>query len=490
MKGYKGTGVSEKLLKFISLGRRTPQKRDAADRRGDFAEIYQDFHPQGASDQAARCSQCGIPFCQVHCPLGNNIPDWLMLAANGRLEEAYALASETNTFPEICGRICPQDRLCEGNCVIEKDFDAVTIGAVESHIVETAFAQGWVKPPKPRHEREQSVGIIGGGPAGLAAADRLRRKGYKVAVYDRHDRIGGLLIYGIPNFKLDKTVVERRVALLKQGGVEFHTDIEVGRHESFESLRARHDALLVATGVYRARDMAAPGSGLANIVPALDYLIASNRKGLGDSVPAFDSGALDAGGKHVVVIGGGDTGMDCVRTAVRQGAEAVTCLYRRDRDNMPGSQREVGHAMEEGVAFEWLAAPEAFLGTDSVGAVRALRMRLGAADGEGRQTPRPIPDSSFTMPCDLAIKALGFEPEDLPAAFAAPGLKLTRQFTLKLTGQSMMTSLDGVFAAGDIVRGASLVVWAIKDGRDAADHIDAYLRDKGVNRQAAMAAAE
>ena len=402
----------------------------------------------------------------------------------------YALASATNTFPEICGRICPQDRLCEGNCVIEKDFGGVTIGAVESHIVETAFAQGWVKPPTPRVENDHSVGVIGGGPAGLAAADRLRRKGYRVAVYDRHDRVGGLLIYGIPNFKLEKLVVERRVALLEEGGVEFHKDFEVGRHESFESLRARHDALLIATGVYGARDMTMPGSGLANIAQGLDYLIASNRKGLGDRVPAFDSGALDARDKHVVVIGGGDTGMDCVRTAVRQGAGSVTCLYRRDRANMPGSRREVSHAMEEGVHFEWLAAPEAFLGDGVVDRVRALRMRLGAPDTDGRQTIRPIPESSFTLPCDLAIKALGFDPEDLPAAFDSPTLKVTRHGTLKVASHSMMTSLDGVFAAGDITRGADLVVWAIKEGRDAADGIDAYVRTKTANRQAAMVAAE
>ena len=482
--------MSEKLLKFISLDRQSPEKRDAAARRDDFGEIYADFLPKGAADQAARCSQCGIPYCQVHCPLGNNIPDWLMLTANGRLEEAYALASATNTFPEICGRICPMDRLCEGNCVIEKDFDAVTIGAVESHIVETAFANGWVKPPRPSREREQSVGIIGGGPAGLAAADQLRRAGYRVEVYDRHDRIGGLLIYGIPNFKLEKHLVARRIALFEEAGITFHVDFEVGRDESFESLRSRHDALLIATGVYKARDISMPGSGLANIAAALDYLIASNRKGLGDSVPAFDSGDLDADGKHVVVIGGGDTGMDCVRTATRQGAKSVTCLYRRDHVNMPGSRREVSHAMEEGIHFEWLAAPEAFLGATAVDGVRALRMRLGAPDADGRQAPRPIPDSSFTLPCDLAIKALGFDPEDLPAAFDAPALKLIRQGTLKVAGHNMMTALEGVFAAGDIVRGADLVVWAIKEGRDAADGIDAYLRGKAANRGAAMAAAE
>ena len=473
-----GQSVVQRLLKFVSVERRPPDKRDAAERRRDFAEIYREFHHESAAEQAARCSQCGIPFCQAHCPLYNNIPDWLMLCAEGRLEEAYEIAAETNTFPEICGRICPQDRLCEGNCVIEKGFGGVTIGAVENHITEVAFAEGWVKPPRPVRELDESVGIVGGGPAGLAAADRLRRKGYRVDVYDRYDRIGGLLVYGIPNFKLEKDAVERRVGLLAEGGVNFHTQFEVGRDASLAELRERHDAVLLATGVYRSRDASMPGSGLGNIVQALDYLTASNRKGLGDAVPAFDSGALDARRKHVVVIGGGDTGMDCVRTAVRQGAASVSCLYRRDRTNMPGSAREVAHAMEEGVEFVWLAAPEAFTGEDVVSEVRAVRMRLGAPDAGGRQSPQPVPDSTFTLPCDLAIKALGFDPEDLPAAFDEPELTVTRWGTLKIDYKSMATRLDGVFAAGDIIRGASLVVWAIRDGRDAADGIDAYVRAK------------
>jgi len=470
--------VVEKLLKFVTVDRQSPDKRDPAARRGDFDEIYQDFDPDRTALQAARCSQCGIPYCQVHCPLANNIPDWLMLAAGGRLEEAYELAQATNTFPEVCGRICPQDRLCEGNCVIEKDFGGVTIGAVESYITEVAFAEGWVAPPRPRQELDQSVAIIGAGPAGLAAADRLRRMGYQVTVYDRYDRAGGLLIYGIPNFKLEKHVVARRTALLVDGGVTFQHDFEVGRDASLDELRQRHQAVLIATGVYQARDAAMPGAGLGGIEFAMDYLTASNRKGLGDAVADFDGGRLDAQGKHVVVIGGGDTGMDCVRTAVRQNAASVTCLYRRDRDNMPGSQREVGHAIEEGVTFEWLAAPEAFLGDDGVTEVRAQRMRLGTPDADGRQSPKMIPDSSFTLPCDLAIKALGFDPEDLPAAFDAPDLKLSGWGTLKISQASMMTNLAGVFAAGDIVRGASLVVWAIKDGRDAADGIHNYLKTK------------
>ncbi len=470
--------MAQNMLKFVGLGYQTPPKRDPAQRRQDFLEIYQPFEPEPAVEQSSRCSQCGIPFCQVHCPLQNNIPDWLMLTAQGRLEEAYEVSSATNNMPEICGRICPHDRLCEGNCVIEEaGHGTVTIGAVEKYITDTAWERGWVRPPRPRRELDESVGIIGGGPAGLAAAEELRRKGYKVHVYDRYDRLGGLLIYGIPNFKLQKEVVERRTQLLADGGVVYHTDFEVGRDATLAELRARHDAVLIATGVYTERDITVPGAGLGNVVRALHYLIASNRKGLGDAVPEFDSGALDARDKHVVVIGAGDTAMDCVRTAVRQGATSVKCLYRRDRANMPGSMREVSHAEEEGVEFVWLATPEAFLGDRQVNGVRAQRMRLGAADASGRQTPERVGDH-FTAPADLIIKALGFDPEDVPALFQCPELAVTDQGTVDIDWNTMMTNVDGVFAAGDIVRGASLVVWAIRDGRDAAASIDTYIGSK------------
>ncbi len=467
--------MSADLLKFVELAQRRPPQRPAETRRRDFSEIYDEFAPERAAEQASRCSQCGIPFCQVHCPLHNNIPDWLKLTAEGRLEEAYEIASATNTFPEICGRICPQDRLCEGNCVIEKGFESVTIGAVERYITETAFENGWVTGPRPPRERDQSVGIVGAGPGGLAAADLLRRHGYKVAVYDRHDRVGGLLTYGIPNFKLDKALVQRRADLLADSGVAFHLETEIGRDLSFADLRSRHDAVLIATGVYKARAMKAPGIGLPGIVPALDFLIASNRKGLGDAVPAFDDGPLDARDKHVVVVGGGDTGMDCVRTAVRQGARQVTCLYRRDRANMPGSQREVGYAMDEGVVFEFLSAPEAFLGEDKVEAVRAVRMRLGAPDASGRLTPQVIEGSDFRLEADLVLMALGFDPEPVAERFAEPSLETTRWGTLKTEFLTGATSMPGVWAAGDIVRGASLVVWAIRDGRDAALNIHQQL---------------
>jgi glutamate synthase (NADPH/NADH) small chain len=460
-----------KMLKFTALPQAYPAKRTADERAQDFLEIARPYIIAKAEEQASRCSQCGIPFCQVHCPLHNNIPDWLKLTAEGRLEEAYELSAATSTMPEICGRICPQDRLCEGNCVIEKDFGSVTIGSVEKFITDTAWDNGWVKPVRILADRSnQSVGIIGAGPAGLTAAELLRTKGYSVHVYDRHDRAGGLLTYGIPGFKLEKPVVMRRVQRLIDAGVVFHQDFEVGRDASLADLRDRHDAVLIATGVYAARQVDVPGADGPNVLEALDYLTASNRAGFGDTVVAADS--FDATGKHVVVIGGGDTAMDCVRTAVRQGALSVKCLYRRDRANMPGSVREVAHAEEEGVEFVWLAAPASI----SAHGVTATRMRLGQAGADGRRAPEAEPGSEFTANADIVIKALGFDPEPLPVLFGAPDLSVTRWGTLRVDGQTMMASLPGVFGAGDIVRGASLVVWAVRDGRDVTAQIHQYLR--------------
>ncbi len=467
--------MADRMLQFVRLPQQTPEKRVVSQRREDFGEIYRRFDPAAAGAQASRCSQCGIPFCSIHCPLSNNIPDWLKLTAEGRLEEAYEVSSATNNFPEICGRICPQDRLCEGNCVIEKGFDSVTIGAVERHITDTAFKEGWVKPLRPKQERAQSVGIVGAGPGGLAAAEMLRAKGYQVHVYDRHDRVGGLMIYGIPGFKLEKEIVLRRWRLLEEGGIRFHLGVGVGDGIAWDELRRRHDAVLIATGVYKPREIGGPGAGLGGIVKALDYLTASNRQGLGDSVPEFDSGALNAAGKHVVVIGGGDTAMDCVRTAVRQGAASVKCLYRRDQANMPGSLREVKNAQEEGVEFVWLSAPEAFLGDAAVTGVRVQRMRLGMPDASGRQSVEPSGDR-FTVEAELVVKALGFDPEDLPTLWGVEGLAVSRWGTLAVDHRTAMTNLPGVFAAGDIVRGASLVVWAIKDGRDAAARMHDYMQ--------------
>ncbi|MEM8582257.1 MAG: NAD(P)-dependent oxidoreductase, partial [Pseudomonadota bacterium] len=350
--------AKQPMLKFVTVEQATPEKRSPDLRKEDFNEIYAEYATEKAAEQAGRCSQCGVPYCQSHCPLHNNIPDWLKLTAEGRLKEAYEISQATNTFPEICGRICPQDRLCEGNCVIEQSgHGTVTIGSVEKYITDTAWEQGWVKPIVPHAERRESVGIIGAGPGGLAAADMLRRQGVQVTVYDRYDRAGGLLTYGIPGFKLEKDVVMRRNQQLEEAGVTFVMNCDVGTDISFQKIHDKHDAVLIATGVYKSRDLGGPGAGLAGIERAIDYLTASNRKSFGDTVPEFDGGQLNAEGKRVVVIGGGDTAMDCVRTAIRQGATSVKCLYRRDRANMPGSQREVANAEEEGVEFVWLTAP-------------------------------------------------------------------------------------------------------------------------------------
>ncbi len=470
--------TQSQMLRFISVEKEMPLKRPPEIRTEDFGEIYGQYLTEKAEEQAGRCSQCGVPYCQTHCPLHNNIPDWLMLTAQGRLEEAYELSQETNTFPEICGRICPQDRLCEGNCVIEQaGHGTVTIGAVEKYITDTAWEKGWVKPIRPAQERSESVGIIGAGPGGLAAADRLRRAGIQVTVYDRYDRAGGLMTYGIPGFKLEKPVVMQRIDQLADGGVEFVLNCNVGEDISFDAIRGKHDAVLIATGVYKSRDLEAPNVGAPGVVRAIDYLTASNRKSFGDEVPEFDSGELNAKGRRVVVIGGGDTAMDCVRTAVRQGAVSVKCLYRRDRANMPGSQRETQNAEEEGVEFVWQTAPRGFV-TDDDGAVSGVivqKMRLGAPDATGRRSPEVIEGADYTEDSDLVIKALGFEPEALPALWNVPELTVTRWGTIKAQFNTHETDLPGVWAVGDIVRGASLVVWAIRDGREAADSILAYL---------------
>jgi glutamate synthase (NADPH/NADH) small chain len=475
--------MTDKMLKFVEIGQQTPPKRDVIKRKSDFNEIYDEFIADKAKEQASRCSQCGVPFCQVHCPLSNNIPDWLKLTAEGRVKEAYELSQSTNNMPEICGRICPQDRLCEGNCVIEQSgHGTVTIGSMEKYITDTAWEQGWVKPIKVESEKSQSVGIIGAGPAGLAAAEQLRKEGYKITVYERYDRPGGLLIYGIPNFKLEKFVVERRTNLLKKGGIQFVQNFEVGKDSTLDQLRKKHDALLIATGVYKAREIDLPGNDLNNIFPAMEFLTASNRKGLGDKVDLFDKGILNAEGKDVVVIGGGDTAMDCVRTSIRQNAKSVKCLYRRDKENMPGSAREVANAEEEGVEFVWLSSPKAFKGLSKIEKVIVDQIQLGEPDDSGRRKPEIKIGSEFEIKADMVIKALGFDPENLPKLFDSPELSVSKWGTIKTDFDTMETNLKGVFAAGDIVRGASLVVWAIKDGREAATSIKKYLESKEIKQ--------
>ena len=476
--------MTDKMLKFIKIDKQTPSKRGVLERKEDFNEIYKEFIEEKAKEQSSRCSQCGIPFCQVHCPLSNNIPDWLKLTAEERLKEAYELSQHTNNMPEICGRICPQDRLCEGNCVIEQSrHGTVTIGSIEKFITESAWKNGWIKPLKILEEKDQTVGIIGAGPAGLACAEQLRKEGYQVTIYDRYDRPGGLLIYGIPNFKLEKFVVERRTKLLKDSGINFVQNFEVGKDSSLIDLKNKHDAILIATGVYKDREIKIEGSNLGNIFPAMEFLTASNKKGLGDKVKKFEDGTLNTEGKDVVVIGGGDTAMDCVRTSIRQNAKSVKCLYRRDKENMPGSLREVTNAEEEGVEFVWLSSPKKFQGINKVENVITNKIILGEPDDSGRRKPEVQKNSDFRLKADIVIKALGFDPEDLPKLFGCDELQVTRWGTIKTDFETMETNIPGVFAAGDIIRGASLVVWGIKDGRDAATSIKISLERNELKKE-------
>jgi len=464
------------MLKFVKINKENPSKVPVDKRINSFDEIYSRYAAEKAEEQASRCSQCGVPFCQVHCPLHNNIPDWLKLTAEDRMQEAFEISSSTNNMPEICGRICPQDRLCEGNCVIEQSgHGTVTIGSIEKYITDKAWDEGWVKNISPSEEKKESIGIIGSGPAGLAAAEELRKKGFQVTIYDRYDRPGGLLIYGIPNFKLEKEIVIRRTNRLKESGIKFELNCNIGKDITFEEIKNKHDAILIATGVYKFREINLNTSNYKNVVPALDFLIASNKIGLKDKVHDFTNGLLNTNGKNVVVIGGGDTAMDCVRTAVRQGAKSVKCLYRRDKNNMPGSQREVQNAIEEGVDFQWLTLPTQYSGNGSLKNVRTVLMQLGEPDESGRRKPEPKEGTEKELDVDLVIEALGFEPENLPKLFNNKELNITRWGTLKINYKNMMTSIEGVFAAGDIIRGASLVVWGIKDGRDAAKNIQEYI---------------
>tara|TARA_B100001079_G_scaffold120124_1_gene103241 strand:- start:7 stop:1458 length:1452 start_codon:yes stop_codon:yes gene_type:complete len=483
------------MLKFVNISQCFPEKFSSKIRKNNFDEIYHKLVKDKAKVQASRCSQCGIPLCHIHCPLNNNVPDWLKLAAEERLEEAFELSSSTNNLPEICGRICPQDKLCEGNCVIEKSgHGTVTIGSIEQHITDEAWKKGWIKNIKIKQEKNKSVGIIGSGPAGLVASEQLRIKGYQVTIYDRYDRSGGLLIYGIPNFKLEKQVVINRTKRLEESGVIFKLNSDIGSTISFDDISNKHDAILIATGVYKPKEINLNKKNLLNVIPALNFLIANNKKYLNNKVLESDNEKLNSLNKNVLVVGGGDTAMDCVRTAVRQGAKSVKCLYRRDQDNMPGSQKEIQNALEEGVDFKWLTLPTEYIGNGKILKTKTVNMQLGSIDESGRRHPEPVSGSEQMIDADLIIEALGFEPENLPKMFDLEELIVTKSGTLKVNNKTMMTNINGVFAAGDIVRGASLVVWAIKDGRDVADQIHQYLeknlkipKDNSKNRELAHA---
>ena len=468
------------MLEFHKKKSKNPSKTEPEKRIKDFQEIYSQFDKNDSVEQSSRCSQCGIPYCQIHCPLYNNIPDWLRYIAEGRLEEAYQVSASTNAFPEVCGRVCPQDRLCEGNCVVEQaGFGAITIGNLEKYLTEIAWEKGWVKNLSSQNQNKQKVAIIGSGPAGMAASAYLIQNGYKVDVYEKNDRAGGLMIYGIPNFKLDKKIVERRTEWLTDSGVVFNLNTEVGKNISFQDLEKDYDAILIATGVYKARQLDIDTSTVNNSIPALDFLIESNRTGLGDS-PSKNK-YLTAKDKHVVVIGGGDTAMDCVRTAIRQQAKEVTCLYRRNKENMPGSAREVLNAEQEGIKFNWLSVPSKIISDSATATSMTYKVAtLGEVDESGRRKPIDT-GVEKQIKSDLIIQALGFEPEDLNHNFKT-NIELTSWKTVKVDFKKFQTSNPKIFAAGDIVRGASLVVWAIHDGREVAKSIHNFLQSSKIKK--------
>ncbi len=468
------------MLEFHKKKSKNPSKTEPEKRIKDFQEIYSQFDKNDSVEQSSRCSQCGIPYCQIHCPLNNNIPDWLRYIAEGRLEEAYQVSASTNAFPEVCGRVCPQDRLCEGNCVVEQaGFGAITIGNLEKYLTEIAWEKGWVKNLSSQNQHKQRVAIIGSGPAGMAASAYLTQNGYQVDVFEKNDRAGGLMIYGIPNFKLDKKIVERRTEWLTESGVTFNLNTEVGKNVSFQDLEKDYDAILIATGVYKARQLDIDTSSVNNSIPALDFLIESNRTGLGDS-PSKNK-YLTAKDKHVVVIGGGDTAMDCVRTAIRQQAKEVTCLYRRNKENMPGSAREVLNAEQEGIKFNWLSVPSKIISDSSTATSMTYKVAtLGEVDESGRRKPIDT-GVEKQIKSDLIIQALGFEPEDLNHNFKT-NIELTSWKTIKVDFKKFQTSNPKIFAAGDIVRGASLVVWAIHDGREVAKSIHNFLQNSKIKK--------
>ena len=464
-------------FEFIDRGRSSPQKHPVETRRHEFREIYEPFQQQQGEAQSERCIACGNPYCQWKCPVHNYIPDWLKLASEGRIIEAAELAHQTNSLPEICGRICPQDRLCEGACTLNTEYGAVTIGAIERHITDTAFAQGWRPDLSGVKQTGSKVAIIGAGPAGLACADVLARNGVKAIVYDKHPEIGGLLSFGIPQFKLEHKVIKNRRRILEGMGIQFVLGANIGQEISFNEVLENHDAVFLGLGTYSAMKGGMPGEEATGVYRALDYLI-GNTKSLLD-MPAGEHEFIDLKNQRVVVLGGGDTAMDCVRTAIRQGASEVHCLYRRDRENMPGSQHEVNNAMEEGVQFRFNVQPlEVIEKEGKATAVRVIETQLGLPDDSGRQRPEPIEGSECDIDADAVIVAYGFRasPESWFEEF---GIK-TNEWGLVQASKddefAFQTSNTKVFAAGDMVRGADLVVTAVADARAAALGIVAYLR--------------
>ena len=466
---------TKNALLFIESARQDPPKKPAEQRIKFFGEIYEQFDANSAAIQAGRCLACGNPYCEWKCPVHNYIPNWLQLIAEGNLEKAAELSNLTNSLPEICGRVCPQDRLCEGACTLNDGFGAVTIGSVEKYITDTALKNGWKPDLSQVQKTEKRVAVVGAGPAGLGCADVLVRNGVTPVVFDRYPEAGGLLTFGIPSFKLEKDVMKRRSDLLQEMGVEFRLGVEVGKDITLEELLKEFDAVFLGMGTYKYMKGGFPGEDTAGVYEALPYLISNTRNVLG--LEQDERGFIDMKGKRVVVLGGGDTAMDCNRTAIRQGAKSVTCAYRRDEDNMPGSKREVANAKEEGVQFLWNRQPVEIVGKDRVEGIKVVRTELGAPDERGRQRPVVVEGSEEVIEADHVIIAFGFQPSP-PDWLAEHGINLDergRVVAPEGSRYSYQTSNEKVFAGGDMVRGSDLVVTAVYEGRGAALGILDYL---------------
>lgn len=467
-------------FQFVEVPRVDPTKVPVTIRRREFKEIYGQFDAATAAEQADRCIECGNPYCEWRCPVHNYIPNWLKLISEGNLLEAAELSHKTNSLPEICGRICPQDRLCEGSCTLNNDFGAVTIGAIEKYITDEAFKQGWRPDMSKVESTGKKVAIIGAGPAGLGCADVLVRNGVAPVVFDRYPEIGGLLTFGIPPFKLEKEVVQKRRSILEEMGVEFVLNTEVGKDIPFQSLLDDYDAVFLGMGTYKYMKGGFPGEELDGVYEALPFLVSNIRKLMGHEAGAevFGGGEfIDMKGLNVVVLGGGDTAMDCNRTSIRQGAKRVTCAYRRDEANMPGSRREVANAKEEGVKFLWNRQPIEIVGTDRVEGVKLVTTRLSEPDERGRRRPEVIPGTEEIVPADRVVVAFGFQPSPSPW-FEDFGIQMDERGRVKAPSESEyahQTSNEKVFAGGDMVRGSDLVVTAVYEGRQAAEGILNYL---------------